>query len=108
MSGERAFSRNCFSALARRGLDPDFGVETGINIEFILGRLGQLAEIGIGKIDPVFKGTLGPKEMKRRAGRIANAIFSRARKYGRAEAVRKARGLRRLYFENLARLESVL
>lgn len=83
LSGQRAFGRKTFKTLENT-LETGFGAETGINIDFVIKRLGRISYSEIGRIDPVFKGRLSEKNvLEKKAEEIATAIIRRAKREGK-------------------------
>ncbi|MBS3070128.1 glycosyltransferase [Candidatus Micrarchaeota archaeon] len=89
LSGLRALSKQ--TALQLKFV-PDFGVEAGMNIDLALGG-ARVESVSLGRINPVFKGKLGAKVLKKRARQIAHAIAMKAKERGRkvdGRALKKA------------------
>ena len=86
LSGQRAMTRKTARSLK---LSPGFGVEAAMNVDIVLAGL-KVKAVPLGAIDPVFKGTLGPAVLRKRAKEIAAAILAKAKEHGRLGRLAKA------------------
>lgn len=87
LSGQRALTKGL--ARKTRFLN-GFGVEVGMNIDWVQNKT-RIKMIQLGSIKPVFKGTLGPREMKKRAHEIIKAVLLKAKQYKRVKKLNEAR-----------------
>ncbi|MEK6923773.1 MAG: glycosyltransferase [Candidatus Micrarchaeota archaeon] len=81
LSGQRAMTRKLALRYPFRN---DFGIEAALNLDWAANGVTPM-QVRLGKINPVFKGNLGSKEMRLRARQIAAAVVDKAREYGRLD-----------------------
>ena len=79
LSGQRAMLRSAAEALV---FEPGFGVETGMNVDVVMKGL-KVRQVGLGRLEPVHKGTLDPQVLSSRASEITATVLRKAKQYGR-------------------------